>query len=63
MKIQPESENLFPTVDEGLRMAFFDYGQLEKINQPTFIGLILPFQLAWVIGLLSQKTKEIWIVV
>jgi hypothetical protein len=44
-------------------MAFFDYGQLEKINQPTFIGLILPFQLAWVIGLLSQKTKEIWIVV
>lgn len=41
MKIQPESANLFPTVDEGLRMAFFDYGQLEKINQPTFTGLIM----------------------
>ncbi|SMD45736.1 hypothetical protein SAMN00777080_4399 [Aquiflexum balticum DSM 16537] len=41
MKIHAESVNLFPTVDEGLRMAFFDYGQLEKINQPTFTGLIM----------------------
>ncbi len=41
MKIRPESANLFPTVDEGLRMAFFDYGQLEKIKKPAFTGLIM----------------------